>query len=180
MEDIPNTPTPPSHSFFDRATSPVGIAVMVFVVIILSLGAYVLARRSTLLKQQRVPTVTPTPTPTPRPIPHGKIGFTVGQSDHTVPQFSQGFIDPYDPEKEASQTVTIAVKYTKPVTNVSAVLKTDHAISNAVLFTLISGTNTNGTWQGSWLMTDTYLYTYNLVLQAESASGSASVEITLR
>ena len=182
MEDIPDTPSPaPTPSFVDRATSPVGIGVMVVVMIVLSVGTYFLSQRPSVSKQERVPTATPTPTPTPRAIPHGKWGFTVGQSDKTVPQFSRGFIDPYDPEQEASQTVTIAVKYTQPVTKVTAVLKTDHAVSTPVPFTLISGTNTDGQWQGSWQMTDTYLYKYAVVLQAESAgSKPASVEITFR
>ena len=180
MEDMPKSDTPKSLSFLDRVVSPIGIAVIVVVIILLSLGAYFYARRSPVSQQERVPTVTPTPTPTPRPIPHGKKGFTVGQSDKTVPQFSRGFIDPYDPEKEASQTVTIAVKYSQPVTKVTAVLKTDHAISTPVLFTLTSGTNTNGEWSASWRIGDTYLYTYRLVLNATSGTKTGSVEVTLR
>jgi hypothetical protein len=121
------------------------------------------------------------PLPSPRPIPHGKMGFTVGQSDKTVPQFSRGFIDPYDPEKGSTQTVTITVKYKKPVTKVTATLKTDKNISAPVPLVLVDGTNTSGQWQGSWKATDTYLYIYKLILKAESAnSPEGSVEITLR
>jgi hypothetical protein len=121
------------------------------------------------------------PTPSPRPIPHGKMGFTVGQSDKTVPQFGKGSIDPYDPEKGSTQTVTITVKHKKPVTKVTATLKTDKNISAPVPLALVDGTNTNGQWQGSWKVTDTYLYIYKLILKAESASGpEGSVEITLR
>ena len=123
---------------------------------------------------------TPSPTASPRPIPHGKIGFTVGQSDKTVPQFARGFIDPYDPAKGGTQTVTIAVKHTQPVIGVTAVLKTDNNISEPHPFKLISGSDTDGQWQGSWKVTDTYLYTYALVLNAESSDSSASVEVILR
>lgn len=127
------------------------------------------------------PSPTPTPTPIPRPIPHGKKVFSAGQSDKTVPQFSKGSIDPYDPANGATQTVIITVKHTQPVTKVTAILKTDHTISTPVPFTLTSGTTTNGTWQGSWTVTDTYLYKYQLVLQAESTgSKPASVVLTLR
>lgn len=126
-----------------------------------------------------LPEPTPTPIP-PRPIPHGKIGFTVGQSDKTVPLFGRGFVDPYDPAKGSTQTVTIAVKYTKPVTKVTAVLKTDNNISQPYPFKLISGSDTEGEWQGSWQITDTYLYTYALVFNAESSNKSGSVEVTLR
>ena len=116
----------------------------------------------------------------PRAIPHGKIGFTVSQSDKTKPQFGKGFIDPYDPAKGQSQIVTIGVKDEQPITQVTAVLKTDNAVSQPVSFKLINGPDIDGIWQGSWLLDDTYLYTYNLVLTAVSARGKSSVEITLR
>jgi len=163
-----------SASFVDRVISPRGIkwiAVLLLVIIVLSLGRYRYVRKPALILP---------PTPTPQAIPHGKIEFTVVQSDSTVPQFGKGLIDPYDPAQGATQTVTITAKHSQPVTKVTAVLKTDHAVSTPVPFTLTSGTNTNGQWQGSWQITDTYLYTYNLVLQAESSNDSASVEITLR
>jgi len=130
----------------------------------------------------KIPSSPPPPSPllSPKPIPHGKIGFSVSQADKTKPQFSQGEIDPYDPPKGGRQSVTISVRDEQPVSQVSAVLKTDNAVSQPVSFKLISGSDTDGTWQGSWTLTDTYLYTYNLVLTAVSSRGQASVEITLR
>lgn len=119
------------------------------------------------------------PTPTPRPIPHGKQVFTVGQSDKTVPQFKEGAIDPYDPAKGGTQTVTINVKNSQPVSKVIAILKTDHAVSQPYFFRLIKGTNTDGQWQGSWRIKDSYFYNYTLVLNAVS-NKTASVEIALR
>lgn len=41
-------------------------------------------------------------------------------------------------------------------------------------------TTTDGEWQGSWPVNDTYLYTYGLILQATSGTKTAKVEITLR
>ena len=120
------------------------------------------------------------PTPIPRPIPHGTKGFTVGQSDKTVPQFRKGSIDPYDPAKGQTQTVTIAVKHSQPVTKVTATLTTDHATSQPYSFKLISGSDTDGDWQGSWPVTDSYLYTYVLTLNAVSSGSPGSVTITLR
>jgi hypothetical protein len=126
------------------------------------------------------PKPTPTPTPTPRPIPHGKMAFTSSQSDRTAPQLSTGSIDPYDPASGTTQTVTITVKHTQPVTKVTAVLKTDHKTSAPISFTLVSGTNTDGQWKGSWQVTDTYLYTYKLTLEATSGTKTGTVVITLR
>lgn len=191
---VPEHPTSPP--FIDRLVSPISIIVIVILVALLSIGAYFYARKSLtelqpykksslLSNAKQKPTLTPTiegtPRPSPRAIPHGPKGFTVSQGDKTVPQFGRGTIDPYDPENGATQTVTIAVSHTQPITKVSAILKTDKNISNPIPFTLKSGTNTNGEWTGNWRMTDSYLYTYHLVLQAESAgSKPASVEITLR
>lgn len=137
---------------------------------------------STVSTTTPTPTLIPTKTPTPSPrwIPSGKKGFTVSQSDHTVPQLGRGFIDPYDPKKGATQTVAIAVKHSQPVTEVTAVLKTDHYSSTPIPFTLTNGSNTDGQWQGSWETKDTYLYTYGLVLKATSKDSEASVEIFLR
>ena len=121
------------------------------------------------------------PTYTPRPIPHGEKGFSVSQSDKNIPKFGRGSINPYDPIQGATQKVTINVTHTQPVTKVSATLKTDHTVSKPVAFTLIGGTDTNGQWQGSWVVNDTYLFMYQLTLTAESTGFKpASVTITLR
>lgn len=145
------------------------------------LFVYFTSRNKEVSKEDTSPVpVALTPTISPRPIPHGKIGFTVAQSDKTVPQFGRGFIDPYDPEKGATQSVTINANFKTPIEKVTAVLKTDKAVSKPVSFKLIDGTTTNGTWLGTWPVTDTYLYTYALVLNATSTNSSASVEVTLR
>ena len=123
---------------------------------------------------------TPSPLSSPKPIPRGKIGFSVSQADKTKPQFSQGEIDPYDPPKGGRQSVTISVRDEQPVSQVSAVLKTDNAVSQPVSFKLIDGSAADGTWQGSWTVDDSYLYNYNLILTAVSSRGQTSVEITLR
>lgn len=123
---------------------------------------------------------TPVPTRVPRKIPHGKLDFTVSQSDKTVPQLSRGSIDPYDPENGTTQTVTIAVKHSQPVDKVTATLKTDNATSQPYLFKLVKGTNTDGEWQGSWKVADTYLYTYVLTLNATSSESLGIASIALR
>lgn len=64
----------PSLSFFDRVVSPISIAVMVFLIILLSLGAYLYARKSPVPQQQRVPTQTPTSTPATLPSPTPILG----------------------------------------------------------------------------------------------------------
>lgn len=141
-------------------------------------------RKFTYLKTgQNLETQTPSPSPTPttpRPIPHGKTDFSVSQADKTKPQFGRGNIDPYDPSQGSKQTVTISVKDEQPITQVTAILKTDNTVSQPYPFQLISGSATDGQWQGSWTVNDTYFYTYNLILEATSSRGQSTVEITLR
>jgi hypothetical protein len=122
----------------------------------------------------------PTSTASPRRIPSGPKGFTVSQADKTVPQFGRGEINPYDPAKGATQTLTITVKFKDPVTSVSAILRTDKQSSELIPLTLINGTNTDGQWQATWKITDTYLYNYALSLEAKSGKSVGVVEITLR
>ena len=156
--------------------------VFIFLAIILA-GFFIYLTYNSSSKNNRfisTPSPTPSPLPSPKPIPHGKIGFSVGQADKSIPQLGRGSIDPYDPPMGGKQTVTIAVKHSQPVTRVTAVLKTDNSVSQPVPLQLISGTNTDGQWQGSWQVNDTYLYIYNLVLKAESSDKQAAVEITLR
>lgn len=124
-------------------------------------------------------TFSPIPTPTPRRIPHGKIGFTIGQADKTVPQFGKGSIDPYDPSKGGKQTISVEIKHSSPIKKVTAQIKTDSSVSEAYEFELISGTKMDGVWQGTWTVEDTYLYSYGLVLKAESNTVALS-EFVLR
>lgn len=188
----PKDPTPPVIT--DTPVSPpVGkksskkqrtifiIAGSFVIVILIALVTYLLYNNKTS-KYSSKETTTPTPVATrsPKPIPHGKVGFAVSQSDKTKPQFGAGEIDPYDPEKDSVQTVKIAVKDTVDIVSVNAILKTDNETSQPVAFTLVEGTAQMGIWQGSWKVTDSYLYTYNLILNATSSRGISTVEVTLR
>lgn len=188
IEDVSNTP--PAPSFVDRATSPAGISVIVFLIILLSLGVYLYARKSPLLsflpsysKQQRVPTVTPTPTPTPRPIkelPGGKQVYNVSNGPKVIgPKIQQITLDPQTPSLEATQTVTIKVKNDSPVTEAIAYVQTDNKELRHIM-NLIQGTTTDGTWQASWKMSDTYNYTYYIRFDLKSATGEYNDGIRLR
>lgn len=126
-----------------------------------------------------VPTPTYTPTPTPRLIPHGKKGFSVSSGKKTGPQMSRGYIDPYDPNIGEGQKIGIRIKHNQPVSSVSLTMKTDHGVK-VIPMHLISGTDTDGIWEGEWTTSDTYLYNYHAVLEAVSSNGSAIVDITLR
>lgn len=188
--DIKKDPIPdkPSATFFDRVVSPTGIAVTVFVIILLSLGAYLYARKSLPLpslslrsnKQVNVTlTQTPTPTPTPRPISHGKGSFSVS-TDKEGPRMTTVDLDPYDPASGSSMLISVTATNTEVVTSVTAMMETDHKTSQTIPFTLSGGTDKKGTWQGTWMVDDSYLYTYNLKITATSTNGEHYNVLTLR
>lgn len=127
------------------------------------------------------PTITLTPSPTPKPIPHGSSDFFVSVGkEKKGPRMGKGTINPYDPEIGGKQGLTIAIADTVPVTKVVAILKTDKKTSEPHALLLGTGTNMSGSWTGEWVVDDSYLYTYVLSIQATSASGTSSVDITLR
>jgi hypothetical protein len=71
------------------------------------------------------------------------------------------------------QTVTLKVTNAAPVTGVSVGVVTDnktdlHALSR------ISGSDTNGVWEGSWRINDSYVQTYGLALNLTSTTGTYS------
>lgn len=169
-----------TSSKFSQRIRPNWIKLLISIIILLVLGlsgGYLYILNKTSQSQQSLLT---TPTSVPKPLgSHGKTTFTIGGGNITEPQFSQGYLDPYDPKQNGKQTVSIMVSYTQPVTRVQATLKTDHKAKIYPL-TLVSGTPTNGRWEGTWTVSDSYFYTYNMDIQAESGSVSSRVELTLR
>lgn len=126
-------------------------------------------------RKKITPTNIPIITRTPKPIPHGKVEFGVSTGKNSVgPRMGQGFIDPYDPETGAIQTLTIEV--TESVEKVVAILTTDHKISPEYQLKKAQGT----IWQGSWKINDSYLYRYTLTIKATGPTGTSKVDITLR
>jgi hypothetical protein len=159
------------------------VIVVVLVLVAIGLGVFTFKDSLSLfwfrsIRPQIVRRI-PQPTPTPRPIPHGKISFSVGGSNITGPRFGNGYLDPYDPAVKTNQIVRINVTSATPVVSVYGVMQSDHKSQNFP-FTLVSGTETQGEWEGKWLVNDTYLYNYSLEIHAINARGSNLVGMTLR
>lgn len=158
--------------------------VAILVIIGLTGGAWMWMQRQQLPEektenlQSQLNTI-PTPTPKPKPIPHGKITFTASTT-WPGPKFSGGSFDPYDPSQGGSMVITVAASDTQPVQTMWATVKTDNKTSAKIPFTRVSGSDTNGEWQGTWKVDDTYLYTYIVTVEADSANGHTKDEIALR
>lgn len=95
---------------------------------------------------------------------------------------SEVIIDPLDPKPEETQTVTIkALDVNKsPIKEITVTLVTDNKSESHTL-KRINGTDLNGTWQGSWKISDSYDYTYRATLKAKNEANLVqSVTLTFR
>ncbi len=114
-----------------------------------------------------------------RPIASGKRSYYV--STQSQPQIMQIDIDPLDVKLGATQIVTVKIRDTNenPITLVSSTGYTD---SSSVTFSLslIAGSQTNGTWEGSWSPQDIFCDNYQVGITATSASGQSRVVLTFR
>ena len=128
---------------------------------------------------------TPGPAPGPGyiqcdpPLASGEQPYAVSTKDN--PRITQVVLNPLDVNKFASQTVSVKIQETneKPITEVTGKALTD-SMSFPFTLSLIDGTDTNGTWQGSWFNEDSYCQNYMLIITATSESGQSKVELAFR
>ena len=159
------------------------IIVAVLVLIVIGAGYYtfkdslILFWRETIRAQivRRIPA----PTPTPHPIAHGVISYSGGGNVSGIPRYTNITFNPYDPANNTQQVITVNISSDTPVNSFYAILQSDHH-SNMIKFALTQGTNTSGTWQGTWTVNDTYLYNYELDLYGTNNAGTNKAQLMLR
>jgi hypothetical protein len=124
-------------------------------------------------------TQNPVPVQCQPPILSGKQEYFVSTSQN--PQFYEMSVDPQDVAKYAYQTVIVKIRdqNQKPVTQVQGEARTDNGSVN-FQFSQISGTPTDGTWQGTWFNQDTYCQNYTISVSGQSESGTSQVTLTIR
>lgn len=175
-----------------RKTSQQAVPLLAMVVVVALVGAgvwFVLSNRGGFKSTDSqvggptavpTPTLIPTPTPTPTLLLHGKETYTISQGPEVKgPKITRAVIDPLDPQTGQNQTVTVKVNHQAPVLSVGLKLTTDNKNKTFPL-TRISGTDTDGEWQGSWIMEDTYLYNYLMEITAKTTADQSSVMLTIR
>ncbi|PIU75303.1 MAG: hypothetical protein COS76_01475, partial [Candidatus Portnoybacteria bacterium CG06_land_8_20_14_3_00_39_12] len=103
------------------------------------------------------------------PLASGEQTFAVTTQDN--PRMTQVVINPLDVDKFASQTVSVEIQETAgyPITEVTGQARTNN-MSFPFSLSLISGTDIDGTWQGSWYNEDEYCQNYMLIITATSQS----------
>ena len=161
-------------------------------------GAYYFALTSTNTQIAIIPitpTQAPTPTPTlpplppgaPTPTPTAPPGAGTGTyffSHNDTPQFMRADLTPEIPRSGQSQSAVVTARDTtpgtpSPITTVTATVMTDSE-SRQYPLTLTSGTNTNGTWTGSWTITGTINTVFEIRFTAINQNGgSSTVQVIL-
>jgi hypothetical protein len=133
------------------------------------------------LTSQNNTAVTPTPTPGPiKSISSGKQIYNVSHGSAVKgPKIQQVTIDPQTPAPKEKQTVTLVIKNDSPLTEAVVYIQTDNRELSFPL-KLIEGNTQNGTWQGTWGISDTYNYTYYLRFNLKSPTGDYNSGIRLR
>lgn len=121
----------------------------------------------------------PTPTPTPTKLLHGKETYHVSGGPPDAPQLSAVTIDPLDPAVGTVQAISVNMASKYPVKTAFVTIRTDTK-STKIPLTLTSGINTNGTWQASWTVPETYLYTYLITPTAQTDYNQTVDQITIR
>ncbi len=117
-------------------------------------------------------TANPAPTLPPYKLPTGTQTYNFGHGkDVTGPKIQTLIINPLDPAKGASQTITLSIKHDSPVTSAVVTIATDNKETPLTL-KLTGGTDKDGTWSGSYTVNDTYDRRYDIKFNIKSASGS--------
>jgi len=120
------------------------------------------------------------PLPSVVPLPHGKQEWKFSHGNQvTGPKVQGAVVDPLDPSENKTQTVSISVADDSPVLGAVAKIFTDNKQITRPL-KLVSGSPTDGIWQGSWELNDTYNYVYHIDFTVGGESGTWNGALTFR
>jgi len=129
------------------------------------------------LEPEDVSTSTESPTEPPiTPLAQGRQIYNISGGTKGGPQMTQVFIDPLDPKPSQIQTLTLKANNLKPIVEIKAIVITDNKNEeSANILKLISGTNVDGVWQGSWRIRSEHNYNYQIKLVAKNNEDIESI-----
>lgn len=105
----------------------------------------------------------------PTTLPKGTQTYTFSYGDAVQgPKPQTLTINPLSPDSGQPQSITIAIRNTTPVTDVSVFTTTDTKNEVRHTLTRTGGTPTDGAWEGSWTLDDSYLSRYYIRLYIKS------------
>lgn len=167
------------------------IGLLVLLIAVIGIGAVVVVKTGVLQiqvtpsiplqKKSQTQTVSaPTPTPTATYLKPGKETYVYSWGEGTnVPKMNQVDIEPHDPKKGQTQTVTAKFTHTTPIQQVSLQLFSDKE-TNTHSMEKSEGTDNNGTWTGKWTVNDTVLYRYDLRFLVKADGKEIPYDVVLR
>jgi hypothetical protein len=114
------------------------------------------------------------------PLPKGFQSWEFSHGDEVKgPKIQTATIDTLTPPMGAAQTLTLTIKSDSPVKKAIATLFTD-STSQSYPLELNKGTDTNGTWVGTWQTNDSYECVYHISFVLENESNSWTGALTFR
>lgn len=167
------------------------IGLLVLLIAVAGIGAFVVVKTG-VLQVQVTPSISlpqkpsgqtnsaPIPTPTSTYLKSGKESYVYSWGEGTtVPKMNYVDIDPHDPKKGQKQTVNAKFTHTSPISQVSLQLFSDNT-SETFPMKRNEGTDTNGTWTGTWTINDTVLYRYDLRFLVKADGKEIPYDVVLR
>jgi hypothetical protein len=115
------------------------------------------------------------------PIAAGRQVYNISGGKTGAPRMIQAIVDPLDIEGNELQSFMVnAFDEESEIVGITAAVITDNG-QNEYPLSLTDGTRSQGTWSGSWRITDTFLYNYQIMLTAVNQNGvESTVTMTFR
>ena len=126
------------------------------------------------------PKLTPKAKGTPAPLLQGKETYTISQTAGVRPRIVLAEIDPHEPKVGENQRIRVRVIDQAPISEVTISLKSDNKTTNLPPTKLVDGTNLDGTWETSWNINDSILYTYVFSFKVQGTNVKSSVDLPIR
>lgn len=175
-----------SHKKKTPVVTPIRLAIAILLLIFFSLLFMLkdkggnkskksgLKEQDIVLEQKKIAL---TPTPIVAPVAKGKQLYYIRTKDK--PELMSAEFDPLDALKGKEQKITVTAKNDNPIDEITLTFSRDGK-KYPVSMKLTEGTNTSGTWVGSWKAEGTYERDYVAVIEGKSGGQKSKVEVTFR
>jgi hypothetical protein len=106
----------------------------------------------------------------------GKQSYNISGGTKDLPQITNLTLDPQDPKKGQTQTISISANNGTPIKQVIAILHLDDFKDFEYFLDLKEGTNTNGTWTKTISFPYTYNNAYRVTVKARNENNLGNME----
>jgi hypothetical protein len=122
----------------------------------------------------------PTPTINPIPLPQGKTYFRASTGDKTrTATLTEITFDPLDVKVGEKQVIDVGVSSKSKIKSVKIKIESDRQ-KTEISLTRISGSDSEGVWQGTLINKDSHKDIYNFIFTIENEQKQESYTVSLR